>query len=89
MSGFRAMMSSFVRDCDVGGMGLVMQFESIDGFPVDHKATATGWEAASALYKESYRLLQTQASTSVATSRCMHGSRYRHSPASYVYAGCQ
>ncbi|KAL0047558.1 hypothetical protein WJX82_006558 [Trebouxia sp. C0006] len=54
------MAGAFVRDCDVGGVGLVMHFESIDWFPVDHKATATGWEAGLALYKESHRLQQTQ-----------------------------
>ena len=86
MNEFRAMAGAFVRDCDVGGVGLVMHFESIDWFPVDHKATATGWEAGLALYKESHRLQQTQASTSVvAAKRCMHGSRHRYSPASYIH----
>ena len=72
MNEFRAMICAFGRDCDVGGVGLVMQLESIEWFPVDHKATATGWEAGIALYKESRRLQQTQASTSVvAATTCM------------------
>lgn len=90
MNEFWAMICAFQRDCDVGGVGLLMQFESIEWFPTDHKATATGWKAGLALYKESRRLQQTQASTSlVVASRCIYGGRHRYSPASCLYAGCQ
>jgi hypothetical protein len=90
MNEFCAMVCAFQRDCDVGDMALLMQFENIDWFPIDHRATAIGWEAGLALYKESHRLQRTQASTSVvAASRCTHGTRQRLSPASYTSAGRQ
>ncbi|KAL0019663.1 hypothetical protein WJX77_012152 [Trebouxia sp. C0004] len=54
------MVCALERDCDAGDVAQLLQFENIDWFPSDHTATATGWEAGLALYKDSHRLQRTQ-----------------------------